>query len=161
MKFLKELIPYIIIVIVVVIIRTFLISPAIVNGDSMLPILKDNEIVFVNKYINYFGKYKRFDIVVIKEDNEYLIKRLIGFEGETVEYRNDELYINNEKIEAPIDFEYTKDFKEKVDENSIFVLGDNRNVSKDSRYFGSFNLNKVKGTVNIRIFPFNKIGKVE
>ena len=161
MKFIKELIPYVIIVIVVVIIRTFLVSPAIVNGDSMIPTLKDNEVVFVNKYVHYFSEYKRFDMVVVKIENELLIKRLIAFEGETVEYKDNELYINDKKIDTPLDFEYTKDFKDKVEKNSIFVLGDNRNISKDSRYFGSFNLNDVKGTVTLRVFPFNKIGIVK
>ncbi len=161
MKFLKEIIPYIIIIIVVMIIRTFLISPAKVNGHSMKNTLFDKEVVFVNKIVHYTNNYNRFDIVVVKIEDEYLIKRIIGFEGETVEYRDNELYINDEKAKIPVNFEYTADFKAEVDKDSVFVLGDNRDVSKDSRFYGSFKISDLRGTVTIRIFPFTKIGNVK
>lgn len=161
MKGFKQLIPYVVIIIIVIVIRTYLISPARVNGDSMESTLYDKEIVFVNKYVHHFGEYKRFDIIVIKENKEYLIKRIIGFEGETIKYENNILYIDNKEIETPFDFEYTENFEATVDEDSVFVLGDNRNVSKDSRYFGSFKISDLRGTVTIRIFPFNKISKIK
>lgn len=161
MKFIKDLVPYIIIIILVVIIRTFLISPAIVDGDSMEKTLFNDEIVFVNKIIHYTNKYKRFDIVAIKEDSEYLIKRIIGLENETVEYKDNKLFINNEEIKVPLKFEYTMDFKTKVEKNSVFVLGDNRDISKDSRFFGSFKIKDLRGTVTFRLFPFTKIGNIK
>ncbi|MBQ3141897.1 MAG: signal peptidase I [Bacilli bacterium] len=161
MNKLKNLVPYIIIFILVVIIRTYLISPAKVKGESMEPVLYNNEIVFINKYTQYLKNYKRFDMVVVKIENEYLIKRIIGFENEKIEYKDDILYIDGKQVKVPLDFEYTKDFEASVEKDSVFVLGDNRNVSKDSRFYGSFRINDLRGTVKVRLYPFNKIGLIK
>ena len=85
-KFLKELIPYIVIVIVVVLIRSFIATPVIVSGDSMVPTLKNKQLLLLNK-INYkINDIKRFDIVVINVDNKEIIKRVIGLPGENVRH---------------------------------------------------------------------------
>ena len=86
MKFIRSLIPYIIIIVVVVFIRTFIITPVKVNGTSMYPTLEGDEIMLLNK----LGAIDRFDIVVLKLDGEQnnLIKRIIGLPGETVEIKN-------------------------------------------------------------------------
>ncbi len=158
---LKELIPYIIIIIVVLLIRTFFVTPARVDGDSMLNTLYNGEIVILNKISLKTDEINRFDIIVIDYENDLLIKRVIGLPNETIEYKNNELYINGELTKTPIKFEDTEDFKETTKDNEYFVLGDNRDDSKDSRYFGNVNLSKIKGKVNFVLFPFKHFGKIE
>ena len=91
MKLLKSLIPYIIIIVIVVFVRTFIITPVKVNGTSMYPTLEGDEIMLLNK----LGTIDRFDIVVLKLDgeNNNLIKRIIGLPGEKVEIKDNEIYI--------------------------------------------------------------------
>ena len=93
-KILKEAIPYIIVVIVVILIRTFIITPAVVDGDSMLPTLKDNNVIILNKLDYKLNDINRFDIVVVNYYGDKLIKRIIGLPGEHVEYKEEELYID-------------------------------------------------------------------
>ena len=160
MKFLKELIPYIIIVLVVVLIRTFFFSPASVSGSAMEDTLYDGELVIVNKIALKSG-IDRFDIVIVNIGDELLIKRVIALPNEKIEYKNNVLYINDEKIEAPFEFEYTDDFVHTTGDDEYFVMGDNRDVSQDSRVLGAFNVKSIKGKVNLVLFPFNKIGFVK
>lgn len=162
MKTLKKILPYIIILIIVVLIRTFLITPAIINGDSMKDTLLDREVVLVNKLYVNVSELKRFDIVVINEEGTHIVKRIIGLPGEKVKYKDNKLYINGKKIKSKLKFKDTEDFKyEKVEENSYFVLGDNRKISKDSRMIGTIKKENIVGKVNLILFPFNKIGMVK
>ena len=160
MKILKELIPYIIIILVVVLIRTFFISPALVSGSSMEDTLYDGELVIVNKIALKSG-IDRFDIVIVNIGDELLIKRVIALPNEKIEYKNNVLYINGEKIEIPFEFEDTEDFVHTTGDDEYFVMGDNRDVSQDSRVLGAFNIKSIKGKVNLVLFPFNKIGFVK
>ena len=160
MKILKELIPYIIIILVVVLIRTFFISPALVSGSSMEDTLYDGELVIVNKIALKSG-IDRFDIVIVNIGDELLIKRVIALPNEKIEYKNNVLYINDEKIETPFEFEDTEDFVHTTGDEEYFVMGDNRDVSQDSRVLGAFNIKSIKGKVNLVLFPFNKIGFVK
>ena len=160
MKFLKELVPYIIIVLVVVLIRTFFFSPALVSGSSMENTLYDGELVIVNKIALKSG-IDRFDIVIVNIGDELLIKRVIALPNEKIEYKNNVLYINDEKIEIPFEFEYTDDFVHTTGDDEYFAMGDNRDVSQDSRVLGAFNVKSIKGKVNLVLFPFNKIGFVK
>ena len=160
MKLLKSLVPYIIIVVVVVFVRTFIITPVKVNGNSMYPTLEGNEIMLLNK----LGDIDRFDIVVIKLDDhdEELIKRIIGLPGETVEIKNNEVYINDELLEDEYGYGVTYNIDPiTLGEDEYFVLGDNRIISLDSRSFGTIERSEIKGTTNFIMYPFNKIGKVE
>lgn len=159
-KFIKEIIPYIIIIIIVVLIRTFIVTPGIVNGSSMEETLHEDDLVIVNKIALTKG-INRYDIVVLKYGKDTLIKRVIGLPMETVEYKDNELYINNKLVQTPIDFEYTYDFNLTAKEDEYIVLGDNRNVSKDSRSIGAFKKTDIKGKVNFVIFPFNRFGQIK
>ena len=109
-------------------------------------------------------KYKRYDIVVIKENNERIIKRIIGMPGESVKIVEGVIYINGEAIEDKYASSYTGDFSldkfdlDVIPEDSYFVLGDNRIVSKDSRLLGPINKKKIQGKAIYRIWPFNKFG---
>lgn len=156
-KFLIELRPYVIIVVIVVLIRSFIITPGLVRGASMEETLFDKDLVLVNK-IGIRNGINRFDIVVINYNGETLIKRVIGLSNETVSYKNNTLYINDVEITTPINFEETNDFELKASEDEFIVLGDNRDVSKDSRIIGSIKKKDIKGKVNFVFFPFKRFG---
>ena len=159
--FLKEYLPYILIIILVIMIKKYVVSPIKVNGESMMKTLHDGDIMILN-IINYrFNDIKRFDIVVVDEGNEYIIKRVIGLPGEVVSYKDNQLYINGKKIKENYGSEITDDFTYKVNKGTYFVLGDNRTNSMDSRVFGSFPKNKVLGKTSLTIFPFNRFGNKE
>lgn len=160
MKKLKELMPYIIIVVVVLLVRSFIVTPGLVNGSSMEPTLHNNELVLINK-IGLNKEIDRYDIVVVKYENSTIIKRVIGLPYETVEYINDTLYIDGEIVNTKVDFEYTKDFKLTAGKNEYIVLGDNRNISKDSRIIGPVKERDIIGKVDLVLFPFSKFGKVK
>ena len=157
-KFLKDIFPYVLIIILVVLIRTFIVTPAQVDGSSMKPSLNDNNLVILNKL-----DYRLNDI-----KTEKIIKRVIGLPGDTVSYKNKTLYINGKKVEE--NFTHTndtRDFKlgdigyQKIPGDKYFVVGDNRNNSMDSRIIGLVDKDQILGSVSFRFFPFNKIGKVK
>ena len=141
----------------------------------MVPNLKDGEVLILNK-INYkFSKIKRFDIVVLDEtnlvpvgDEKLIIKRIIGLPGEYLEYKNNSLFVNGEEVIDNFSDDVTTDFTlqeicncSKIPADKYLVLGDNRDISKDSRMIGLIDKNDIKGKTNFRIFPFNKIGKID
>ena len=155
-KWLKENIVFLIIIT-----RIFFFSPIRVNGTSMHPTLQDKEFMILNK-ISLKQGINRFDIVVVQENNKYIIKRVIGLPGESVMYKDNKLYINGKVIEDNYSKTTTNDFDNVVlGENEYFVMGDNRAVSSDSRIIGPVNIKNIKGKTNLIIFPFNKMGTVE
>ncbi len=161
--FLFKIKDYVIIVVVVIIIRTFIITPALVDGASMNNTLKDGQLVIINKFTYLFNEPKRFDIVVVKnkDSRDKIIKRIIGLPNEKIVYKDNNLYINGELYKENFVLGNTTDYEFKTGDDEYFVLGDNRPVSKDSRLLGSFKKKDLIGKVNLRLFPFNKIGKVK
>ena len=162
-KIVKEIIPYIIIIIVVVLIRTFLFTPVVVVGDSMVPTLENKQILLLDKITYRFKEIKRFDIVVIDTGKSEIIKRIIGLPGETVEYKDNLLYINGEVIESIYNFD-TQDFtmesitdSKTIPEDKYLVLGDNRLVSSDSRIIGLIDKKDILGKTSFSIWPIKKI----
>ncbi|WP_328286465.1 signal peptidase I [Ureibacillus manganicus] len=167
---------------IAVVIRYFLFTPIVVDGDSMMPTLENGDRMIVNKFGYMIGEPNRFDIVVFHapEGKDY-IKRVIGLPGEHIEYRNDQLYINGEPIEEPYLDEYksqlpkgdlTQDFTlqdipnvdpnvEVIPEGYVFVMGDNRRGSKDSRHIGLVNIDEIIGSTNLIFWPINEIRFVE
>lgn len=167
-KFLKELYPYVIIVVVVVLFRTFIATPVRVDGSSMDSTLKDGDILILNKLDQ---NYERFDVVVVEVEidgkTSKLVKRIIGLPLESIDYNDNKLYINGEVLED-VTTERTSDFTleelyniEQIPENYYFVMGDNRSNSRDSRDYtvGLIKKENIVGTTTIRLFPLNKIGK--
>ena len=166
-NFLKELLPYFVIIIVVVIIRTFLVTPVRVTGRSMHPYLKDGEILMENKTAK---NYKRFDIVVVSVGDTKIIKRIIGLPGENVEYKNCKLYINNEEQKDFVSECITDDFSLEglfgylsIPRGYYFVMGDNRRESSDSRdpRVGLIKEDQIDGRTSFRIWPFNRFGTLK
>ena len=158
-KIIKELVPYVIIVICVVLFRSFIATPILVKGRSMYDTLSGNEMMILNK----LAKIDRYDIVVVDEpEDDYIIKRVIALPGETVYCENNTIYVNGKKIEDKYAYGETYDFEEiKLKNNEYFVMGDNREVSKDSRIIGPVTKKEIKGTTRFILFPFNKIGFVK
>lgn len=167
--FVKTLLTYVGIILLVIIIRIFFIDPVRVDGSSMNTTLSDGEIMILNKFVYRRNDIKRFDIVVIKGEDHYIIKRVIGLPGETIEYKNNKLYINGEEINDPYPSTETDDFSienighTKIPGDSYFVMGDNRAASLDSRYseVGTIKKNLIIGRAKLVIWPLNKFGKVE
>ena len=159
-RIIKEYLPYLVIIIIVILIRTFLVTPIRVNGSSMDKTLSDGEIMILIKPV----EIKREKIVVInkKFEGSNIIKRVIGMPGEKIKCEDGIIYINDKKYNDKYAYGETYDFEEVIlKEDEYFVLGDNRLVSKDSRYLGPVNKKYIEGTTNIVIFPFKKIGKVK
>ena len=164
-KFIKSIMPYVIITLVVVLIRMFLVTPVIVSGDSMVPTLKNKQLLLLNK-INYrINDIERFDIVVIKLDNKEIIKRVIGLPGENILYRNNMLYVDGHELDNDYNFE-TDDFSLKticncnrIPDNKYLVLGDNRGDSADSRasWIGLIDKEDIDGSVEISLWPIKLV----
>jgi len=162
--YLKKLMPYAIIVLVVVLLRIFIITPVTVSGRSMEETLHNGQIMLLDKITYRFKKIGRFDIVVIKTDDEPLIKRVIGLPGEEVYLRDGNVYINGKKLKQ--NFDYNKDDDDfiledlgyvKIPKGMYFVLGDNRGASSDSRVVGLIEKKDILGKTKLRIWPLNKI----
>ena len=166
-KFLSIL-PYIIVIIVVVLMRLFIITPVQVVGESMKPTLQDGELMLLNKIKYKFSDIKRFDIVVVDYPNKDIIKRVIGLPGETVEYKDNTLYVNGKKIKenfkingTTYDYNIIESGYEIIPDNMYFVLGDNRINSADSRTIGLIEEKQILGKANFVIIPFDKFGFVK
>lgn len=159
-KFFKELLPYVIIIIVVIFVKNYIIAPVQVKGDSMYSTLLDGDIMILNRLQYKRYGVERFDIVVIENRGTYIIKRLIGLPGDTVEIKDNVLYVNDKEYE-----EYyldkgtiTNDLIVAVPDDSYFVLGDNREESMDSRILGFISEEDIQGIAELTIFPLNRIG---
>lgn len=160
----KELIIYGSIILSIILIRTFIITPVKVNGTSMINTLENGEIMLLNKIEYKFTDIERFDIVVVDTEDSKIIKRVIGLPGETLKYENNTLYINGKETKEPYLDEKTEDFNltdlgyEKLPQDCYFVMGDNRNNSSDSRIIGCIKKENIEGSASLVIYPFNKIG---
>lgn len=159
-EFIKDTFKYIIIIGVLILIRIFILTSAQVVGDSMLPTLSNGDFMFVEQVSNKLNLIKRFDIIVVKYNRpSYLIKRVIGLPGEKVKFINNDLYINDYKVEEEFEkIGNTLDFEIVLAPNTYFVMGDNRNDSEDSRTFGPVVKQDIIGKVFFTLFPLNKFG---
>ncbi len=170
----KSLIIWIIsILIIVKLVQTFLVQPFIISGPSMVPTYHDRDFIFLDKLSYRVSNIKRGDIVVFKlhektagpYEGDYLIKRVIGLPGERVVVKDGITTIYNQ--ENPEGFTIDESFvknkdnttqaDEKLDSDHIFVMGDNRSQSRDSRYFGPIKLSDVRGQVLLRVLPIKSI----
>ena len=177
----KEILPYIIIIIFVVLIRTFIMTPVDVSGESMYPTLHDNDIMLLYKLRLKTVGINRFDIVVINSDDGKLIKRVIGLPGDKIQYKIEiiddmkkgTLYINGEATEESFISEVAKgntckfnnvdicEGEVEIPEGEYYVMGDNRGNSKDSRMLGTISKKDIKGITSFIIFPFKRFGTVK
>jgi signal peptidase I len=137
-----------------------------VEGMSMEPNLHTNQRLVVEKISYRFHGPERFDVIVLKlpdQGDELLIKRVIGLPGETVEVHDGHIYINGELLDEPfLDREITsgRDSRIVVPPLHVFVMGDNRSHSNDSRNFGPVPIDNIVGRAWISYWPPEQLGLV-
>lgn len=169
---LKLLRDIILIIAVFVLLGVFVAQPVVVEGTSMLPQLHDGERLLVNKLVYYkfqsvdWGHFERGDIVVFwypRDPDKSYVKRIIGLPGETVELKNGIVLINGTALsESYLDTEHNQSLPsfppKKVEEHYYFVMGDNRDNSSDSRYWGLVPEKYIYGKAFFRYWKPSEIG---
>ncbi|MGV2620035.1 signal peptidase I [Halobacillus sp. ACCC02827] len=170
---------FVIAAVLAVVVRVFLFAPVVVEGPSMLDTLHSGDHLIVSKLNYTLGSADRFDVVVFHatERKDY-IKRVIGLPGDHIQYENDQLFVNGEpvdepflderKSELPEGVRFTEDFSmeelpgsyEVVPEGHLFVLGDNRNNSTDSRMLGMISDDQIVGQAVLSYWPLNRVSLV-
>jgi signal peptidase I len=157
----------IIIALVLVLIITACVKPTIVSGQSMDDTLHNGNYLIVNKLAYKFGEPKHGDIIVFDsgdEEHELWVKRVIGLPGDVIKTDDKTLYINDAKASEPYIKKGTVAQGEMqtwtVPEGAIFVMGDNRNNSTDSRIIGCVEDKRILGKAVLRLWPFGSIGRI-
>lgn len=147
------------------VVRAYLIESFVVSGDSMLPTLADGERVFVYRLAYALGRPERGDIIVFRyplDPSRDFVKRIVGLPGDVIEVRSGRVFINGSFLSET--YQVIKDRSSlpptRVPGGDLFVLGDNRRVSEDSRYFGFVPLRNVKGEVFLVYWPPSRIAWV-
>ncbi len=143
-------------------IRAFVFESFRVDGRSMQPTLFTNERVLVNKLAFDLGKPKTGEIIVFQSPlipSEDWIKRVIGVPGDTVSIRHNTVYINGKVYPEPfLKYRQSSNYGPvKVPPGHLFVLGDNRPISEDSRYFGMLAESRVRGQAFVIWWPLNSL----
>lgn len=147
-------------IIIAVVIRMFFFETFLVDGTSMFPTLQHNERLVVNKAVYYFREPEQGEIIVFNyqpRPRRDFIKRVVAIEGETVEIKDGSLFVNDEILEEPyIENNTMRDFGPvDIPEEHLFVLGDNRNNSMDSRdsEVGAVSFEQVRGKAMVVFWP--------
>jgi len=176
-------------VLISLLVRAFVFETVYVDGSSMEHTLTSGDRLILYKLGYFFSPPKRGDIVVLQvnegtfryfpflnklpivkralhgiDETDY-IKRVVGIPGDEVDIRDGYVYINNEKLEEPYVYEGLTyggsiDLPIKVKEGTVFVLGDNRQNSRDSRELGLIEYDKIKGKAVYRIWPLDSFGSI-
>ena len=154
--------------VIAVVIKTFLFQAFYIPSESMVPTLKIGDRVLVNKLSYDLHDVNRGDIIVFerppdapKDDIPDLIKRVVGLPGDTIESKDGDVYINGDLLKEPYlpaDTPTDRLERQKVPEGQVFVMGDNRTHSLDSRSFGPIDQDLIVGRAFIRIWPFSHLG---
>ena len=156
-----------------IVVYLFAIQPNEIRGASMDTTFEDGEYILTNKLVYRFGQPQKGDVVVFQSpenDDIDFIKRIIGTEGDRIMISNNDVYVNGQIIQENyaqepttlIDGGFLSDGQEVVvPPNHIFVMGDNRPHSSDSRSFGPVPLQDVIGKVFFRYFPASRLGTIE
>lgn len=168
--FITETISIIVIAVVLsLILRYFVIEARIIPSESMVPTLKINDRIFVNRFIYYFKDPQRGDVIIFDPPpslgrQDIFIKRVIGLPGETVEVKNNKVLINGKALKepylaGPINYTFGPVV---VPQDSLLVLGDNRNISYDSHQWNAWlTRDRVKGKAFVIYWPFARASFLE
>src|SRR5688572_9897537 len=171
-KLLRDIV---LIIAVFILLGVFVAQPVVVEGTSMLPQLHDGERLLVNKLVYYkfqsvsWGHLTRGDIVVFwypREPDKSYVKRIIGLPGETVEVKNGVVFVNGTQLQEPyLDASHNQTLRKfdpvKVDDHYYFVMGDNRDNSSDSRYWGLVPEKYIYGKAFFRYWQPSNMGFLE
>ena len=153
-------------ILIALLINVFVGQATRVEGQSMEPNLHSNQRLVVEKLSYRFHGPQRFDVVVLKlpsQGDELLIKRVVGLPGETVEIRDGHVYIDAAELDEPFMAEETRAGRREqitVPPLHVYVLGDNRNHSNDSRSFGPIPIDDIIGRAWVSYWPPDDLGLV-
>lgn len=152
---------------VALLVKTFLIQAFYIPSESMFPTLTENDRVLVNKLSYQLHDVNRGDLVVFERppnepDSEVkdLIKRVVALEGETIEERDGSLYIDGEPLDEPYlepEVESRNVTRMVIPEGHVFVMGDNRGSSRDSRFFGPIDEDLIVGRAFVKVWPLPEV----
>ena len=171
-EFLSDTIKYIIFIVVILVIAVYVVGLQQIVGPSMTPTLRYGDIVILDKLSYRFSEIKRDDIVALYyADTKFLVKRVVGLPGETVEFKDNKLYINGKYYEEKYlgDDIVTDNFSLEelnyttIPDDMYLVLGDNRGDSMDSRDsdVGLIPKKDIYGKVRFKIWPINEFKYVK
>ena len=167
MRFLREVLETVLpALLIALLINVFVGQATRVEGQSMEPSLHTDQRLVVEKVSYRFHGPQRFDVVVLRlpsQGEELLIKRVIGLPGETVEFKNGRVYINGEQLDEPFTVDETRPGRNgtvTVPPLHVYVLGDNRDRSNDSRSFGPVPIDNVVGRAWLSYWPLEDVGLV-
>lgn len=161
-----ELIREIIVLIVIFVVLQFLLPRSIVQGSSMEPNLVEGERLAASPLPYILGEPERGDIVMlypVEEGGPNLVKRIVGLPGETITFVRGELYVNGQRVDEPYLSEVCRNCRSRIwilGDEQYFVLGDNRNISRDSRSYGPIERDTIMAKVLFRWWPLNHIGLI-
>ena len=137
----------------------FIVTPVVVQGKSMLPTLREGEFYLLNRWSYRHREPKRGELVVLRDPghSDYAVKRLIGLPGENIRLSEGQVLVNNKPLQEPYLTPKLKTFAPHGREQRIalgkdeyYVLGDNRLVSEDSRYYGPISRRQLAGNIYLR-----------
>ncbi len=156
-------------VIIALTFRTYVFARADVEGQSMFSTLHNKDVLFVEKISTLTHNFKRGQIIIFNSNNynkDIYVKRIIGIEGDEIEIKNSKVFLNGTELkEDYLDMDTVttpgpllmQNGKFKIEKGHVFVLGDNRADSIDSRVLGPISIKDIKGHAVLRIYPFDKI----
>ncbi|MHB0912584.1 MAG: signal peptidase I [Armatimonadota bacterium] len=150
--------------IVFLLIRPYVLGTFTISSGSMHPTLASGDVVFVNNFIYRFREPRLGEVVVFRSpvDGEDWIKRIVGLPGDRLEIRGGALYRNGEPVDEPYVSERTGDmYPVSVPPGAVFVMGDNRNDSEDSRDWGPLEEKRLVGQATMIFLPFNRAGYID
>lgn len=169
-SFLKELRSYagyiLLAICFAIIFQTYVFARKDVDGPSMQPTFNNKDVIFIEKISTEIGNINRGEIIVFNskdENNDNYIKRVIGIAGDKINIENGKVYLNGKLLpegylpKGTITEPNSINTQYVIPKGHIFVMGDNRGNSTDSRMLGPINLKDIKGHVVFRLYPFNKI----
>lgn len=146
--------------IVAVVIRGFFLEPTYVQGPSMLNTMKTGDKIIINKLIYWFTSPARGEVIVFHSiEGRDLIKRVIGLPGETIQVKDNHVYINGKILSEPYLTFSTQTSTippTKIAANHLFVMGDNRENSTDSRELGSIPIDQIIGRAEFIYWPVSE-----
>ncbi|SEG11426.1 signal peptidase I [Caloramator fervidus] len=149
-------------------IKAFIFDIVQVSGPSMLPTLHNNDRVAIEKISLYTKNFKRGEIIILDPGNNgrsLYIKRIIALPGERLQIKDGYVFINGKKLKEDYLLPGTKTYADEdidiiIPKDHVFVLGDNREISEDSRYIGPIPFDHIKGHAILKLFPFTDIKKL-
>lgn len=166
-RLMKEYVPYLFVGVMLALIIRLVISPTVVVGESMEGSLHDGDYLIVNKLSYKMDNPEYGDVVILDAESvpghDVYIKRVVGLPGDTIEVKSGELVRNGKVVDEPYAKEQmeSEDMKVTVPEGDVFVMGDNRNHSMDSRMIGTLDYKEeVIGKAVLRVLPFDQDFKV-